>query len=375
MDIALGLLASGASGDTLKQLIEFLNCESLDTLNSSHSQLIDMLGETQTGSKSIDTLNSSDSELKEMLGEIRTGPEPAGPKLSFVGGVWVSSFSALKPSFQEVAHAVYKAEAENVDFANKSEEVLKKVNKCAEKETDGLIRNLLPAHAVNHLTLLILANALYFKGSWKQYQFEPSLTKMSKFYLLNRKKSVDVPFMSSSWRKQYVNCYDSFKVLRLPYYRNWKSLSYFSMYIVLPEQHDGLGKLIEKWFQQKNSRFPKFKIRFDFEAKSVLQKLGLVLPFDKYKAELTEMVNLDRKDKLHVDEVYHKCFVEIDEVGTEAAASTSVIWNVESAIRSPTPPPPLPVDFVADHPFMFIIREKESGAVLFMGHVLNPLSD
>ncbi|XP_026429110.1 serpin-ZX-like [Papaver somniferum] len=135
MGTALGLLAFGASGETLKQLLEFLNCESLDTLNSSHSQLIEMLRKSQAG--------------------------PKGPKLSFVGGCWVSS--SLKPSFQEVVHAVYKAEAETVDFENKSGEVLKKVNTWASKETNGLIQNILPDDAINKYTKSIFADALYFK--------------------------------------------------------------------------------------------------------------------------------------------------------------------------------------------------------------------
>ncbi|XP_026429108.1 serpin-Z2B-like [Papaver somniferum] len=377
MDIALGLLASGATGETLNQILGFLNSESLSNLNSVHSQLIDMLGKTQTE-----------------------------PKLSFVGGVWVSS--SLKPSFQQVAHAVYKAEAETVDFVNKSEEVLKKVNAWAAKKTNGLIQDLLPADAVNEKAKFILANALYFKGSWWQYQFKPSLTEMSKFYLLGGKESIEVPFMSSeSWRYQYISCYKSFKVLRLPYFRrNMEIRQHFSMYVVLPMQHDGLRELIEevssdpaafldqylpviyKSVPTREFKVPKFKICFDFEAKSVLQEKGLVLPFDEYKAELTEMldaytgstlhVDSNKEEltenignKLHVSKVYHKCFVEIDEVGTEAAASTAIIGQAY-ACCGPLPPPPPPVDFVADHPFMFIIREEQSGAVLFMGHVLNP---
>ncbi|XP_026432375.1 serpin-Z2B-like [Papaver somniferum] len=91
---------------------------------------------------------------------------------------------------------------------------------------------------------------------------------------------------------------------------------------------------------------------------------------DGNEEDLTQNIH----SKLHVSNVYRKCFVELDEVGTEAAASAAVIWDIGSAICSPTPPPPM-VDFVADHPFMFIIREEKSGAVFFMGHVFNPLSN
>ncbi|XP_026432459.1 serpin-Z1B-like [Papaver somniferum] len=386
--------------------------------------------------------------------------------MSFVGGVWAEKSCPIKPSFQQVARAVYKAEDVTVDFVNKSQEVLKKVNTWAEKETNGIIQNLLPDDAVNRLTrfilanalyfkgfyrrrsdeyrgcqvqnemvktqhsyqkidgcqsqevpkkvntwaeketngiiqnllpddavnrltIFILANALYFKGSWGRIkQFDPSLTKMSKFYLLDVKQPVHVPFMSSLGN-QYVSCYDSFKVLRLPYQTDGKSGPYFSMYIFLPEQPDGLGELIEKVISDpafidqylpvcrvptRECKIPKFKICFDIEAKRVLEKAGVVLPFDEWKAELTEMVNIHHSYgpcNLYVSKKFHKCFVEVDEKGTEAAASTAVIGKIVMQSLGPRTPPRL-VDFVADCPFMFIIREEQSGAMLFMGHVLNP---
>ncbi|XP_026459011.1 serpin-Z2B-like [Papaver somniferum] len=102
--------------------------------------------------------------------------------------------------------------------------------------------------------------------------------------------------------------------------------------------------------------------------------MGTIFPFDKYQAELSEVVNIDiaTTNKLHVDKVFHKCFVEVDEKGTEAAVTTAVKAHVECCMMRPRTPPPR-VDFVEDLPFMFIIGEEQSGDVLFMGHVLNPL--
>ncbi|XP_026384747.1 serpin-ZX-like [Papaver somniferum] len=366
IDSALGLLASGASGETLKQILGFLNTASLTNLNSVNSKLI------------------------ETLCEVRTEP-----KFSFVAGVWIEKSCPIKPSFQEVATARYRSEAKTADFINKSQKVQKEVNRWVEKETNGLIKNLLPDGAVDERTKFILASALYFKGCWSRNPFDEKLTKKSKFYLLNGEKTVRVPFMSSK-ECQYITCYDSFRVLQLPYkssetHENASGPS-FSMYMVLPEQRDGLGELIAEVSSNPSSflhryvpanqskvppgeiKVPKFKILFDFEASRVLKEMGIVLPFDESQAELTEMVNIDgtsKYSKLHVDKVFHKCFVEVDEKGTEAAASTAVTGVVCCMMRPRTPPPR--VDFVADHPFMFIIREEQSGAVLFMGHVLNPL--
>ncbi|XP_026428721.1 serpin-Z3-like [Papaver somniferum] len=259
IDTALGLLASGASGETLKQILGFLNSESLDNLNSANSKLIDSLCGTR----------------KE-------------PKLAFVNGAWIDESCPIKPTFKEVATAVYKAEAEG---------------------------------------------------------FQKPAT-----------------------------------------YENARS-PIFCMHIILPERRYGLGELITKLssnptrFLQKHVprnhslvptgefKVPKFKILFNFEAQKALKELGLVLPFDPSKAELTEMVNIT--GNLHVSKVFHKCFVEVDEEGTEAAAATAFA-GAYGARAAPTVAPPPRVDFMADHPFMFIIREMQSGAVLFMGHVLNP---
>ncbi|XP_026416241.1 serpin-ZX-like [Papaver somniferum] len=199
----------------------------------------------------------------------------------------------------------------------------------------------------------------------------------------------------SSREIQYITCYDKFRVLKLPYnysYENARARSpRFSMYMILPERQYGLGQLIAKvssnptGFLQKyvtdnhslvptgEFKVPKFKILFDFEAQRVLKELGLVLPFDPSKAELTEMVNIEGSCKLHVSKFFHKCFVEVDEEGTEASASTAFV--VASWSHGPPRVTQPRVDFVADHPFMFIIREDQSGVVLFIGHVLNPLLD
>ncbi|XP_026439735.1 serpin-Z2B-like [Papaver somniferum] len=307
----------------------------------------------------------------------------------------------LKPSFKEVANGIFKTKAKSVDFKNNSEKVLKRVNRWVKKETNGLIQDILPNGSIDIHTMVILANAPYFKGLWKQNQFGPSLTKKSKFFLLDGNNSVKIPFMSST-KNQCIICFDNFKVLQLPYQSRTQETDfpfkpsnnpYFYMCIILPDQLDGLGELIEKvssdsagfldrhvslyhpYVQTTKFKIPKFNILLDFEVSRVLKELGIVLPFDDSKAQLTEMVNIDNPSnihRLHVSKVYHKCFREVDEQGTEAAASTVSRSMLRGYCRRSPPPPPPPVDFVVNHPFMFIIREETSGMVLFMGHVLDP---
>lgn len=255
-------------------------------------------------------------------------------------------------------------------------EVTREVNSWAEKETSGLIKEVLPPGSVDSTTRLIFANALYFKGAWSE-QFDASKTKDYDFHLLNG--SVKVPFMTSK-KKQRVSSYDGFKVLALPY-KKGEDKRRFSMYFFLPDANDGLPHLVDKIgsepgflerhipYQQVkvgDFRIPRFKISFGFEASNTLKGLGLVLPFSG-EGGLTEMVESPVGQNLYVSSIFQKSFIEVNEEGTEAAAASAGVIMVRSLVARNE------IDFVADHPFLFLIREDVTGTVLFSGHVVNPL--
>ncbi|KAF9598288.1 hypothetical protein IFM89_026555, partial [Coptis chinensis] len=351
IQLALSFLTNGSSGSTLKELLTFLEAQNLDDLNS-------------VAWKFIETL---------------TGSTDGGPILSFVGGAWVDQSRTLKPTFITLAERIYKAKAESVDFRNKAIEITEEVNKWAEEATNGLIKSVIP-HPLDPDTVLVLANALYFKGRWMK-PFRKSATKDSKFNLLDG-NSVEVPFVTSH-DNQRIDTFEDFKVLGLPYKSSKDNKATFSMYIILPNKVDGLWPIIEQvgsdpLFLEKyvslypsvvdvrEFMIPKFKMTFYVEASEILQGVGLKLPFSG-KSELDEMV---LGGGLRVSNVHQKSHIEVNEEGTKAAAAGTVATYIGS---SAGPPPPRPcVDFVADHPFMFMVRENESGMVLFMGHVLNP---
>ncbi|MCH91675.1 serpin-ZX [Trifolium medium] len=232
---------------------------------------------------------------------------------------------------------------------------------------------------VDSLTRLIFANALYFKGKWKQ-QFDISKTKDYDFHLLNG-SSVQVPFMTSK-NDQFISSFDGFKVLGLPYKRG-KDKRQFSIYIFLPDAKHGLLALIDKITsnpefledklpQQKvkvgKFRIPKFNISFEVETTELLKELGLILPF--YMGGLTKMVDSPISEELFVSNIIQKSFIEVNEEGTTAAAATIV---VSAKLKSPYRRIPTHIDFVADHPFLFMIRDDFRGTILFTGQVLNPL--
>ncbi|GER39269.1 serpin-like protein [Striga asiatica] len=350
--VVLGLIAAGSGGPTRDQLLGYLNSKSVEDLNSLSSQLVTLL--------------------------FADGGPLGGPRLSFANGVWVDRSLTLKSVFKEIVENSYKASSNHVDFQTKAVEVTQEVNSWADKETNGLIKDLLPSGSVDSTTRLIFTNAVYFKGAWND-KFDSSLTKDHDFYLLDG-SSVKASFMTTS-KKQYLLAHSGFKVLSLPY-KQGEDKRKFSMHFFLPEARDGLSSLVEKVaskpgfierhlpYQQVKVRdflIPKFKINFGFEASEVLTGQGLVLPFSG--GGLTEMVDSAVAQNLYVSSIFHKSFVEVNEEGTEAAAASAGVVKLRALMVEVDE-----LDFVADHPFLFVVREDVTGVVLFVGQVLNPLS-
>ncbi|CAJ2641063.1 unnamed protein product [Trifolium pratense] len=310
LQVGLSIIAAGSEGPTQQQLLDFLQSKSTDHLNHVASQLVSVM--------------------------LSDAAPIGGPRLSFINGAWLEQTLSLQPSFKETVSSDYKAKVASVDFKNMAAEVTKEVNLWAKKETNGVIKKLLPRSSVDSLTRLVFANALYFKGAWSQ-AFDVLKTKNYDFHLLNG-SSVKVPFMSSN-EKQFIKAFDDFKVLRLPY-ENGRDKRQFSMYFFLPNDKDGLSTLFEKLASESDFvgdklslekvkvgdfRIPRFKFSFGLETCEILKELG----------------------------------------GTEAAAASAYsIMRATGKSFSPR------VDFVADHPFLFLIREDFSGTLLFVGKIL-----
>ncbi|KAL8216156.1 hypothetical protein R6Q57_022993 [Mikania cordata] len=347
--VVLSSMAAGSKGKTLDQLLGFLKAKTTDDLNTLTSRLVSLI--------------------------FAYGSLSGGPRLSFANGVWFDKTLSVKPSFEQVLDSVYKASSNQVDFQNKAVEVASEVNLWADKETNGLIKQVLPASAIDNLTRLIFANALYFKGSWSK-KFHKSKTKEFHFHLLDGNK-VKVPFMTSN-KDQFVREYDDFKSSFAT-----EDERQFTMYIYLPNAKYGLKPLVEKissttdFFYHhiphqkvKIGQFliPKFKISFGFEASGMLKELGLVLPFNDGDG-LTEMVESSDGESVYVSSIHHRSFVEVNEEGTEAAAVSVLDMKIGSKRVRPIVKE---IDFVADHPFLFIIKEDVTGVVFFMGQVIDP---
>ncbi|KAM0923920.1 hypothetical protein ACQ4PT_005221 [Festuca glaucescens] len=351
---ALTLLGAGAKGPTLDQIVAFLGPAG----GPAHAML------------------ASHVALRVLY---NSPGDDGGPKVRFANGVWVDAAMRLKAGYAAVVSEHYRAQAHPASFKHTPEEARTQINQWFESVTAGRIKDLLPKGSVSSVTLAILGNALYFKGAWCS-KFDPGLTLDDTFYL-HTGGHVRAPFMSSR-KQQYITCRSDYKVLRLPYARGQEQ-RIFSMYIYLPNERHGLQSLLHRLgsdpalLESSTSlmtkvpvgafRLPKFTISCSTDATELLQVLGLRLPFHPL-ADFSDM--LDSPAPLVVSAVFHQSFVEVNEEGTEAAAATAV----GMAFGCPAVSVPVQVvDFVADHPFMFLIKEDRSGVVVFAGQVVNPL--
>ncbi|ONM31178.1 Serpin-Z1 [Zea mays] len=255
------------------------------------------------------------------------------PQTSFACGVWVDRRCALREEFADVAGAVYAAVAESVDFVSQAEEARQRINDFVKDATKGLIGAVLPQGSVGPSTVAVLANGLHFKGTWAQ-PFDPSRTFDAPFHLPGG-GTVRAPFMTTT---------RTYAAVSAPGFIRRHT----------PACKVPAGRLM----------VPKFKFAYEFEASEEMRRLGVARAFEG--GDFSGMFAGGGGDS--VNGVYHKATVEVDEEGTVAAAATAVsICLSASAI--------LPVDFVADRPFLFAVVEERSGAVLFFGHVVNPLAE
>ncbi|KAF7817530.1 serpin-ZX [Senna tora] len=345
----LRLIAAGSKGSTLHQLLSFLKAKSTHHLTSFASHLIALL--------------LPDASLS------------GGPCLRFAHALCLHHSLSLKPSFKQLLDSDFKATLAQLDFQTKAAQVIEEINSWAEKETSGLIKEVLPAGSVESSARLVFANALYFKGAWKD-KFDESKTKQYDFHL-GSGSSVKAPFMTSK-KKQYIRACDGFKVLGLPY-KQGEDKRRFTMYLFLPDSNDGLSALVEKvgsesgflerhlpqrQVEVSDFRIPKFKISYGVETSTVLKELGVTLPF--CGGELTEMVESGDGEKLYVSSIFHKALIQVNEEGSEAAAASAAVITLMCL--------PSTIDFVADHPFLFVVREDMSGTLLFIGQLLHPLA-
>ena len=264
----------------------------------------------------------------------------------------------------------FSANLFDVDFVRATEESRQQINRWVEQQTKDKIKDLMPQGSISTDTRLVLVNAIYFKGTW-QSTFKERSTRDQDFHLAEG-KTIKAPLMVQKSRFQHVEG-DGFQALSLPY-----KGSRLAMVVLLPKNNDGLpalekkltgesltdwlGKLDKGRYPEVVVHLPKFKTTSTFSLNTMLSKLGMPTAF----TPAADFSGINGKTDLYIQSAIHKAFVDVNETGTEAAAATGTSVSVTRA------PIDHPTQFRADHPFLFLIRDKATGAVLFMGRVVNP---
>ena len=307
----------------------------------------------------------------EFLAALRGDGKPRAYELSAANALWGQKGYDFLPYYLALLDRSFGAGLKEVDFARDTEGARKTINAWVEKETRDRIKDLIPPGLLQPLTRLVLVNAIYFKGTWA-IPFKKDATADGDFFVAAGQK-VQAPLMNQTGHFGY---YDGgqWKALEMPYKGNE-----LAMVILLPAQVDGLpqmekdlaaGKVLGDLAANLKTRqvrvtVPRFKTTASILLRKTLAAMGMPLAFQAGKADFSGMNG--GKESLWIAEVVHKAFVDVNEEGTEAAAATAIVMMAGEGMSMDEPPV-----FRADHPFLFLIRDKKSGCILFMGRLANP---
>ncbi|XP_034369240.1 serpin B4-like [Arvicanthis niloticus] len=355
MMTALAMLQLGAKGNTEQQIekvLQFNETTKKTTKKSAHCH--DEENVHEQFQKLITQLNKSNDAYD----------------LKAPNSIYGEKRFQFFQTFLEDIKEYYQANVESLDFAHAAEESQKKINSWVERQTNGKIKDLFPSGSLNSSTILVLVNAVYFKGQWN-HKFDEKHTTEEKFWL-NKNTSKPVQMMKQRNKFNFIFLEDvQAKIVEIPYQGQE-----LSMFILLPVEIDGLKKLEEQltadklleWTNPENMdmiemylSLPRFKLEEKYDLQGPLKHMGMVDAFNPQKADFSGMSSIQG---LVVSKVLHKSFVEVNEEGTEAAAATGVVVTKYSA--------QITEDVYCDHPFLFIIRHNKTNSILFFGRMSSP---
>jgi serpin B len=339
---ALGMVYAGARGRTERQMAFALD---------------DRLGQSR--------LHRATSRLERELRTTASG-RPSETELLTANAVWAAGDMHLDPAFADTLELLYAAPPTAIDFASGGA-ARATINAWVEEKTRGRVRDLIPPDALGPETRLVVCDAIYLKAPWL-HEFPASATAAGTFHGSDR-NSVTVSFMLSDQVLRYSDN-SHVQVLELPYGGD------LVMPIFLPRDVAGLSAIereldsdwLTGWVSRVEETFvrlsmPKFRIEDQLKLSGPLSAMGMGDAF----TQGADFSGIAPERPLFISEVYHKSFVTVDEQGTEAAAAAAIV-HTKGTISMP----PRRVTFTADHPFMFLIRDRKSGTILFMGRLANP---
>jgi len=357
LSTALAMTYAGASGNTAAQMSQVLHFPEVSA--ELHSAFHHLQNDINDAPKKGENL-----------------------ELRIANALWGQEGHPFRSKFMDSLKNYYQAPLRSANFREDYQNIRQQINNWVEEQTNSKIKDLIKPGLIDHLTRLVLVNAIYFKGNWAS-PFNKNRTKDAPFWISSGQQ-MSVPMMAQKGLFGYMEN-RNLQALELGYASKSQNSDSFefspynenalSMIILLPRQREGLAHLetmltdknLDQWldvlrWQKVKISLPKFKISAGFELSKTLEKMGMPDAF----GEKADFSGMDNSKELYLSKVVHKAFVDVNEEGTEAAAATGVMIGTRGL------PPPTP-EFVADHPFIFLIRHNSSGSILFMGRVTNPL--
>lgn len=340
LSLALSMTACGADGRTAEQMVHALGFDEYSTedVASYYSKMVE-------GLRTVDNKTTFES----------------------ANSVWIDKKLQVKESFLATAEEHFSVETQNVSFSDPS--TLDAINRWCSDNTHGKIGKMLDSISPNCVMALI--NAIYFNGKWA-FDFKDKTSKEN--FRTIAGENVKLDMMSVSHNMSYSEV-DGWSMVQIPY-----GNGAFSMSVILPPEKTSFREAVEAFTSDMwsnlyqsggsanvNLRMPEFKFEYNVDGLvKVLTDLGMSDAFTG-AADFSKMAEITDGDALYIGDIKQKTFIEVNRKGTEAAATT-VVEMFDSSVR---PPEPKKVDFIVDRPFFFLIREKSSNSILFIGQKVN----
>ncbi|MEE9461258.1 MAG: serpin family protein [Bacteroidales bacterium] len=338
----LAMIYSGSGGKTAAEMSEVLYFPAQELLDPVESGMRESMQAT-------DTMEGTDFRL--------------------ANAIWAQEDFSFLPDYLARVEKYYDAPLSLMDFVETSnrEESRKKINHWVEEKTNNRIQDLIQPGILDASTRLVLTNAIYFNGGW-MFPFDTAATFPSLFHT-SKQESIKTDFMHQTRSYPYYED-EEIQAISLPYKNNRMALM-----VILPKSIEG-WRLISQVINYERINLvisgmgtrevqlalPKFRSELQINLRQELTSMGMGTAFSRH-ADLSGMTG---EENLYVDEVIHKAFIEVNEMGTEAAAATAAIIGLKSSLRDD------PVRFNADHPFVFFLFDRQTGCIIFTGRLVKP---
>ncbi|XP_058687095.1 uncharacterized protein LOC131575525 [Poecile atricapillus] len=365
---ALAMVYLGAKGDTATQMAEVLHFN--QTAREEGSSETTRPSSARPKKRKMDPEHEGaeniHSGFKKLLSDINKRRNTF--LLKSANRLYEEKTYPLLPEFLQLITSYYNAKPQAVNFKRAAEQVRAQINSWVENKTERKIQSLLPAGSLHSRTVMVLVNAIYFKGTWEKKFLEKNTSEMPFRISKTKTKPVQMMFLKNNFFILHETTM-KFRIIELPYVENE-----LSMFVLLPDdisdnatglemvERELTYEKLAEWTKSSNMMkaevdlyLPKLKVEENYNLKSPLSSMGIQNAFDPRQADFTGM---SVKEDLFITQVIHKAFVEVNEEGTEAAAATGVLM-----MRSRVPT----MTFKADHPFLFFIRHNKSQTILFFG--------